>query len=165
MGARIGKYTPVPLRPCPSQVAVGLTLFDYERNLRRDNYIRKRIMQISDAESRVMQVLWDHGPGTAEDVVQALAQVSDWQDATIKTLLNRLLKKGALVAETEGRRYRYRPVLARDAYVLEESRSLVERLFDGRVAPLVAHFSRHGQLDADDIAQLRRLIEEIDDEH
>ena len=121
-------------------------------------------MQISDAESRVMQVLWEHGPSTAEDVVQALAQVSDWQDATIKTLLNRLLKKGAISADAEGRRYRYRPVLARDAYVLEESRSLVERLFDGRVAPLVAHFSRHGQLDADDIAQLRRLIEEIDDE-
>lgn len=121
-------------------------------------------MQISDAESRVMQVLWDNGPSTAEDVVQALAHVSDWQDATIKTLLNRLLKKGALAAEPEGRRYRYRPLLARDAYVLEESRSLVERLFDGRIAPLVAHFSRHGQLDADDIAQLRRLIESIDDD-
>lgn len=121
-------------------------------------------MRISEAESQVMQVLWEHGPSTAEDVVQALAQVSDWQDATIKTLLNRLLKKGALAAESEGRRYRYRPLLARDAYVLEESRSLVERLFDGRIAPLVAHFSRHGQLDADDIAQLRRLIEDIDDE-
>ena len=121
-------------------------------------------MQVSEAESAVMQVLWDNGPSTAEDVVQALAHVSDWQDATIKTLLNRLLKKGALAAEPEGRRYRYRPLLARDAYVLEESRSLVERLFDGRIAPLVAHFSRHGQLDADDIAQLRRLIESIDDD-
>lgn len=121
-------------------------------------------MQISDAESRVMRVLWDHGPSTAEEVMQALSHASDWQDATIKTLLNRLLKKGAVAADAEGRRYRYRPVLARDAYALEESRSLVERLFDGRVAPLVAHFSRHGQLDADDIAQLRRLIEEIDDE-
>jgi predicted transcriptional regulator len=121
-------------------------------------------MQISDAESRVMQVLWDNGPSTAEEVVLALAQVSDWQDATIKTLLNRLLKKGALAADVEGRSYRYRPLLARDAYVLEESRSLVERLFDGRIAPLVAHFSRHGQLGADDVAELRRLIESIDDE-
>lgn len=121
-------------------------------------------MQISEAESRVMQVLWDLGPSTAEDVVQALSSVSEWQDATIKTLLNRLLKKGAITAESEGRRYRYRPILARDAYVLEESRSLVERLFDGRIAPLVAHLSRHGQLDADDISELRRLIEEIEDE-
>lgn len=121
-------------------------------------------MQISEAESRVMQVLWERGPSTADDVMQALSSVSDWQDATVKTLLNRLLKKGALAADAEGRRYRYRPLLAREAYVLEESRSLVERLFDGRIAPLVAHFSRHGQLDADDIAELRRLIEDIDDE-
>ena len=121
-------------------------------------------MQISEAESRVMQVLWERGPSTADDVMQALSGVSDWQDATVKTLLNRLLKKGALAANAEGRRYRYRPLLAREAYVLEESRSLVERLFDGRIAPLVAHFSRHGQLDADDIAELRRLIEDIDDE-
>lgn len=121
-------------------------------------------MQISEAESRVMQVLWERGPSTADDVMQALSGVSDWQDATVKTLLNRLLKKGALAADAEGRRYRYRPLLAREAYVLEESRSLVERLFDGRIAPLVAHFSRHGQLDADDIAELRRLIEDIDDE-
>lgn len=121
-------------------------------------------MQISEAESRVMQVLWERGPSTADDVMQALSGVSDWQDATVKTLLNRLLKKGALAADAEGRRYRYQPLLAREAYVLEESRSLVERLFDGRIAPLVAHFSRHGQLDADDIAELRRLIEDIDDE-
>ncbi|MFA5684188.1 MAG: BlaI/MecI/CopY family transcriptional regulator [Lysobacteraceae bacterium] len=120
-------------------------------------------MQISEAESRVMQALWARGPSTAEEVVQALAD-SDWQDSTIRTLLNRLLKKGALGVEQEGRRYRYRPLLARDAYVLEESRSLIERLFDGRVAPLVAHFSRHGQLSAKDVAELRRLIEEIDDE-
>lgn len=121
-------------------------------------------MQISEAESRVMQVLWERGPSTADEVMQSLSGVSDWQDATVKTLLNRLLKKGALAADAEGRRYRYRPLLAREAYVLEESRSLVERLFDGRIAPLVAHFSRHGQLDADDIAELRRLIEDIDDE-
>ncbi|MEJ5209203.1 MAG: BlaI/MecI/CopY family transcriptional regulator [Lysobacteraceae bacterium] len=121
-------------------------------------------MQISEAESRVMQVLWERGPSTADEVMQSLSGVSDWQDATVKTLLNRLLKKGALAADAEGRRYRYQPLLAREAYVLEESRSLVERLFDGRIAPLVAHFSRHGQLDADDIAELRRLIEDIDDE-
>ena len=69
-------------------------------------------MQISEAESRVMQVLWERGPSTAEEVMQALSGVSDWQDATVKTLLNRLLKKGALAADAEGRRYRYRPLLA-----------------------------------------------------
>lgn len=121
-------------------------------------------MQISDAESKVMQVLWARGAATAEDVVAALGDV-DWQEATVKTLLNRLLKKGAIAAEQEGRRYRYRPLLAQDAWVLEESRGLLERLFDGRVAPLVAHFSQHGKLSKRDVAELRKLIEDIDDGH
>lgn len=121
-------------------------------------------MQISEAESRVMQVLWELGPSTAEAVFDALAAETDWQAPTVKTLLNRLLNKGALAAEPEGRRYRYRPLLAREDYVLAESRGLLDRLFEGRVAPLVAHFSRQGKLSKRDVAELRRLIEEIDDE-
>ena len=121
-------------------------------------------MQISEAESRVMEVLWERGPSTAEEAFQALDAALDWQEATVKTLLNRLLKKGALGAEQEGRRYRYRPLLAREDYVLDESRGLLDRLFEGRVAPLVAHFSRHGELSKRDVEELRQLIGEIDDE-
>lgn len=117
---------------------------------------------ISEAESRVMQVLWSQGPSTAEDVVAALAAVENWQEATVKTLLNRLLKKGAIHAELEGRRYRYTARLEQSEWVLQESGGLVDRLFGGRVAPLVAHFSQHGRLSKSDIEELRRLIEEID---
>ena len=121
-------------------------------------------MQISEAESRVMQVLWERGPSTADDVMQALSGVSDWQDATVKTLLNRLLNKGAIAAAKEGRRYLYSPVLAREAWVAQQSEGLLERLFGGRVAPLVAHFSERGRLSEADVAQLRKLLEEIDDD-
>ncbi|KGM55704.1 beta-lactamase [Lysobacter arseniciresistens ZS79] len=120
-------------------------------------------MQISEAESVVMDVLWERQPLAAEDVVAALAGTRDWQEPTIKTLLNRLLKKGAIAAEKDGRRYLYSPVLRREDWVLDESESLVERLFGGRVAPLVAHFSQHRKLSERDIAELRRLLEEIDD--
>jgi predicted transcriptional regulator len=85
-----------------------------------------------------------------------------WAEATLKTLLNRLLKKGAVAAEKDGRRYLYRPVVARDDYVEAESQSLLDQLFDGRVAPLVSHFSDRRKLTADDIAELKRLISEID---
>jgi predicted transcriptional regulator len=121
-------------------------------------------MQVSEAESVVMQVLWEAGaPLPAEDVVAALARSQDWQEATIKTLLNRLLKKGAIEAAREGRRYLYSPVLQREAWLLGESQGLLERLFDGRVAPLVAHFSKQRKLSRKDIAELRKLLEEIDD--
>lgn len=120
-------------------------------------------MQVTEAESVVMDVLWDAHPRSAEDVVAALAVHGQWQEATIKTLLNRLLRKGAIRAEKEGRRYLYAPVLKREDWVLGESQGLLERLFDGRVAPLVAHFSAQRKLSREDVAELRRLLEEIDD--
>ncbi len=120
-------------------------------------------MQISEAESAVMEVLWrSPSPMTSEDVVSALMATHDWQEPTIKTLLNRLLNKGAISAEREGRRYRYLPVLKREAWLSDESGSLLDRLFGGRVAPLVAHFSEQQKLSKKDIAELRKLIEDLD---
>ena len=121
-------------------------------------------MQISEAESAVMEALWQRSPMAAEDVVAALAQSRHWQEATIKTLLNRLLKKGAVTVEKQGRRYLYIPVLGRDEWLMRESKGLLDRLFGGRVAPLVAHFSEHRKLSKKDIAELRKLIEGLDDE-
>lgn len=120
-------------------------------------------MQISEAESAVMEILWLRGRLHAEDVVAALADSRDWQEATIKTLLNRLLKKGAIAAEKDGRRYRYSAVLQRGDWQQRETDSLVERLFGGRIAPLVAQFSERNRLSRRDIAELKRLIEELDD--
>ena len=119
---------------------------------------------ISEAEAMVMEVLWRSSPRSAEDVIAALADATGWAEPTIKTLLNRLLNKGAISAERDGRRYLYTPVLRREDWVLEESNSLLERLFDGRVAPLVAHFSQHRRLSRADVAELRKLLEELDDE-
>jgi predicted transcriptional regulator len=125
-------------------------------------------MQVSEAESVVMAVLWEaeadgRAPLAAEDVVAALAQRQDWQEATIKTLLNRLLKKGAIAARRDGRRYLYTPVLERDAWLSGESEGLLQRLFDGRAATLAAHSSRQRKLSRKDIAELRKLIGELDD--
>ena len=120
-------------------------------------------MQISEAESVVMDILWQRNPLSAEDVFAALSGRQDWQEATVKTLLNRLLNKGAISAEKDGRRYLYAPVLQREAWVHGESESLLQRLFGGRVAPLVAHFSEQRKLSRKDIAELRKLLEELDD--
>lgn len=121
------------------------------------------MIQISEAEAVVMEVLWQDAPRTAEDVVAALAG-RGWAEPTIKTLLNRLLTKRAIDAERDGRRYLYRPLLMRSDWVAEQSEGFLGRVFDGRVAPLVAHFSQRGQLSAQDIAELKQLIQEIDDE-
>ncbi len=122
------------------------------------------MIRISEAEAVVMEVLWGEHPLTADEVIARLPGGNDWAEATVKTLLNRLLNKGAIGAAKEGRRYLYSPQVERDDWVLEESSSLLERLFDGRVAPLVAHFSQHRKLSRADVAELRKLLEELDDE-
>lgn len=120
-------------------------------------------MSISDSEAVVMEVLWQRHPLGADEVVALLAERSDWAEPTVKTLLNRLLNKGAIRAERDGRRYLYSPVLEREAWVARQSEGFVDRLFGGRVAPLVAHFSERGKLSQADIEELRRLIGELDD--
>src|SRR5690349_12702185 len=105
--------------------------------------------RISAAESLVMEALWQKSPISAEEVAAEVAAGQGWTEATVKTLLNRLLKKKAIAARKDGRRYLYRPLIHRDAYVHAESQGLLDRLFDGRLAPLVSHFSEQGRLSPD----------------
>jgi len=124
----------------------------------------RKNVDISDAESQVMDVLWRaSAPLAAEDVTAALVNEQRWQEATIKTLLNRLLKKGAVSASKDGRRYLYSAELKREQWVSRESGTMLDRLFGGRVAPLVAHFGKHRKLSAADIAELKKLVEELGD--
>lgn len=116
-------------------------------------------MKISTAESVVMGALWAREPLSAEDITAQVAEGQGWSEATVKTLINRLLNKGAIGAERDGRRYLYRPLLARDAWLEAESQGLLDRLFDGRLAPLVSHFSQKGALTPEDLAELKKLIE------
>jgi BlaI family penicillinase repressor len=120
---------------------------------------------ISDAESRVMEVLWRAArPTSCEEVVTALSQRQDWQEATVKTLLGRLMKKGAIKAAQDGRRYLYSPLLTRERWLSFESQRLLKRLFGGRLAPLVAHFGQHHRLTKQDIAELKSLIARMSDD-
>jgi len=119
-------------------------------------------MRISGAESLVMEALWRQSPRSAEEIAADVAPAQGWTDATVKTLINRLLKKKALEAERDGRRYLYRPKIAREAWAAGETTGLVDRLFDGRLAPLVSHFSKERKLSPEDVAELKRLIAELD---
>lgn len=121
-------------------------------------------MHISTAESQLMQALWDKHPQSADDLIKVLGPAQGWHESTIKTLITRLLNKQAIVAEKDGRRSLYAPLLSRDAWVAAQSESLLDRVFGGRVAPLVAHFAEHRKLTRKDLAELKKLIAEIDDE-
>lgn len=117
---------------------------------------------ISEAESRVMEVLWEHAPRGSEEIATALHAETGWHENTVRTLLNRLVRKRALRATREGRRFLYAPLLAREQWQTSESRSLLDRVFGGRVAPLLVHFGRNERLSAKDVAELRKLVDELE---
>ncbi len=117
--------------------------------------------RISDAEHAVMEVLWDEAPLSAQDVAERVAPDRGWSANTVKTLLGRLLAKNVVAHQEDGRRYLYRPLVARGDYVEGESRRMIDRLFGGRLTPLVAHMAERDQLTEQDIAEIEALLKDL----
>ena len=116
------------------------------------------MIEISKAEFEVLNVIWQQHPLSATEIVERLNEDRQWHEKTVKTLLNRLVKKEALGFEKEQRRYLYYPLIERESYQEQESSSLVKRLFSGKLSPLVAGFAKHNQLEKDDVESLKALI-------
>jgi predicted transcriptional regulator len=120
-------------------------------------------MKISEAESKVLEVFWRANRAlSAEDVVTAMDNDREWSAGTIRTFLQRLVKKKALAAKPDGRRYLYTPLIPREDYVHTQSRDLIDRLFGGRITPFITQFSERRRLSRDEIDELKRLIERLD---
>ena len=117
--------------------------------------------RVSDAELQVLQLLWDESPLDAVELSRRLPADRSWSLATVKTLLSRLLAKGAVAAEASGRRYLYRPAVDRDAVASSQANRLIDRLFGGRVSPLVAQMAEQGSIGPDDLAELEALIRKL----
>jgi len=117
--------------------------------------------RISEAEYAVMEALWQRSPQTAAEVCDTVCEERGWSMPTVKTLLSRLVAKGALATEPDGRRFLYTPLLERHTYVGGESKRLVQRLFGGRAAPLFAQLAENEALTEEDIAEIERLLREM----
>src|SRR5213075_1494806 len=105
-------------------------------------------VRISDAELEVMEALWSAGhPLTAAEVADRIGSPRGWSLATVKTMLSRLTAKGAVAHREDGRRFLYSPHIGRKAYVGHESRRFIDRLFGGRLSPLVARLAEEDALD------------------
>ena len=116
-------------------------------------------IRISESEWQVMELLWEKAPQLGSEIVNELAPRHDWSGNTVKTLLNRLVKKGALRFKEEGRAYLYQPAVQQTQCVREESRRFMDRVFGGSAAPLLMHFIEDAELNADEIKELKRLLD------
>lgn len=121
---------------------------------------QQELPSISDAEWEVMKVLWDHHPLAASDVVRRLAGRRDWSPRTVKTMLNRLVRKGALTFRADGKRYLYSPAVSRRETVRAESQSFLHRVFEGSAGPMLVHFVRDARLTREELETLQRILNE-----
>ena len=120
-----------------------------------------RDTRLSDAELELMAVLWARSPLAASEVIAAAPSERDWSATTVKTMLARLVEKGALETKADGRRFLYSPTVARDSIAADQAGRLVDRLFGGRLSPLVAQLAASRDLSDDDIAELEALVKDL----
>ena len=116
--------------------------------------------RISDAEWLVMEAIWGQAPRSAGQIAEEVGPANEWSEATVKTMLARLVKKGALDLERDGKRYLYRAAVPREACVRSEAREFQERMFGGRTSPLLAWFVKESPLSDTEIEELRALLDE-----
>ena len=120
----------------------------------------KNLPKISESEWMVMRVLWAKSPLTANEIVERLTGKAKWKPKTVKTLIDRLVKKGAVKFEKEGRRHRYYPAVERDECIATERQSFIRRVYGGITKPMLAAFLEDAELSADDISELKDILEQ-----
>ena len=120
----------------------------------------KQVPRISESEWLVMRVLWSKSPMAAQEVFERLDGMTEWKPKTVKTLIDRLVKKGAVKYEKDGRRYMYYPTVGRAECVTTERHSFVRRVYGGITKPMLAAFLEDAELSAEDISELKRILEQ-----
>ena len=117
-------------------------------------------IHISDAEWQVMQMIWERRSATAAEVIALLSPQTGWRHRTVRTLLARLVEKGALSARADGNRYVYTPLVSRTRCVRQEGRAFLNKVFGGDATELLVHFLRDTNISAEEIDKLKRLLDE-----
>lgn len=115
--------------------------------------------RISESEKRVMEALWDKSPQSSLEITQQLEEQS-WSEKTVRTFLNRLIKKEIVSFEKEGRRYLYYPLIERKAFLEEQSQGFLANIFKGDIKELLATFVHSKQLSDEEVRYLKKLLKD-----
>ena len=114
--------------------------------------------QISEAELKVMKIVWEHAPISTNDITERLTVSTSWSPKTIQTLIKRLVTKKVLSYEKQGRGFIYTPLVSEKDYVSQESRSFLQRFYDGHISSMLSAYIQEEKLSKDDLDELRSLL-------
>ena len=117
-------------------------------------------IKITDAEWEVMNILWRGVPVSCNDIAAEVAETRAWHLRTIRTMLDRLVSKGAVGMETSRRPFLFEPLISKQDCLQTESQSFVNRAFGGQPAAMLLHLVKHTKLKPEEIRQLKRILKE-----
>ena len=120
--------------------------------------------KLTEAEGKILEVLWERPDQTMMEVTHALEQDTGWSKHTVTTLLKRMIDKGTVAMDCTGPVRRYRPAIGREAIMRLETRSLLDRLFCGKASLLVRHLVEAGELSREDVEAVWKTIDEAKEE-
>lgn len=118
-----------------------------------------QIPQISDAEWKVMKIIWAHSPITANGVIDKLGDNAHWKPKTVKTLIKRLVDKKVLGFHQEGKTYVYFPLVSENDSINVESDMFLKKVFNGSLNLMLANFIKEQKLTEEEIEELKRIID------
>lgn len=114
--------------------------------------------QISEAEYEVMKIIWQYAPISTNDITDKLLKTTNWNVRTIQTLIKRLASKGVITYEKQSRMFVYTPVIQKHEYVGQESKTFLDRFYNGDITAMVSSFIENDKLSPSEIDTLRTLL-------
>lgn len=118
----------------------------------------KSLPKISEAEYEVMKIVWKSAPINTNEITEQLTRTTDWSPKTIQTLIKRLVNKGVLSYEKQSRVFVYTPLFDQKSYIGQESRSFLNRFYNGSLSSMLTAFLDSDRLSEDEIHTLRTLL-------
>lgn len=117
-------------------------------------------IKISDAEWLIMKAIWQNSPSTASSVIKHLEQETNWSPKTVQTLIGRLVKKGALGVKKDTTLNEYYPLVSKEDCMREETKTFLQKVYDGSLKVLIANFVNNEALSSKEIEELKSILNE-----
>lgn len=124
----------------------------------------KSIPKIAESEWQILKIIWENPKITANEIIKNIKGKEDWKASTIKTLINRLLKKNAIGFDKVGKEYLYYPLISKDECIIKESQSFLDRVFNGSLNNMLLNFVKSDNLSKADIEELKNILNKNDEE-
>ena len=113
---------------------------------------------ISEAEFEVMKIVWKSAPINTNEITERLLKTTSWSAKTIQTLIKRLVTKGALTYEKQGRVFVYTPLVEENEYISQQSNSFIKRFYDGDISAMLSAYLENNQLSETELNHLHSLL-------